>query len=242
MKRDTERRRAARTTVIAIGLLLSSAAFAETPPSTDLAVTGQILPGACKVTAANGGTIDYGIISAATGLNKDSDTQLQAVRLEDALEIHCAAATRISLTVSDNRQGSAGGNTTSTGSAGGYWVANAGNGAGLGFDSGGHRIGGYAGTISSWTADNKGVTGAVAPGGSGGVVYNYAGLPGTHQGDIASAGNGATYVFTQSGTIVSAQDYSMSLEVAADIAPAKTLTLDRPVRLDGSMSFQLNYL
>lgn len=228
-----------RAAVLVASLLLSSAAVAAPPPSADLAVTGQIQPGACTITAANGGTIDYGILPA-TQLNQDADTQLPRKYLRDALEIHCPAATRISLTVSDNRQDSAGGNTNVTQSAFGGIYGMPKSGAGLGFDSGDRKIGGYGGTIGDWAADGVSVFGAAEPGG-GEYSVGYAALPGSDK-----VRNGATYVFTQTGgdanTIVSAKDYSLTLAVAVNIAPAKTLTLDRPVKLDGSMSFQLNYL
>ncbi|KVM62876.1 hypothetical protein WJ60_17440 [Burkholderia ubonensis] len=97
-----------RAAVLGSGLLLSSAAFAASPPNANLVVSGQILPGACTIQAANGGTIDYGIIPA-TQLNRDTDTDLHRRNLDHALEIHCPAATRISLTVSDNRSTSADG-------------------------------------------------------------------------------------------------------------------------------------
>ncbi|WP_415869807.1 hypothetical protein, partial [Burkholderia ubonensis] len=121
------------------------------------------------------------------------------------------------------------------------------NGAGLGFDGAGNKIGGYAASIGEWTADGTRVAGAVAPGGTGEVQYGWAALP---RSSVYENGgplpNGVTYVFTQTendpSTIVTAQNYSVGLSVVANIAPAKTLTLDRPVRLDGSMLFTLNYL
>ncbi|WP_157644721.1 DUF1120 domain-containing protein [Burkholderia ubonensis] len=244
MTRDPEprRRRFAQASLIAAGLLLSSAAFAASPPNANLVVSGQILPGACTIQAANGGTIDYGILPA-TQLNRDTDTDLHRKNLDDALEIHCPAATRISLTVSDNRHDSAGGNNASTLEVGGSWFAVAGSGAGLGRDSGGHKLGGYAASIGGWSADSSAVIGVSIPGTYGEVHRGWGGLSGDTMNSSEFIPGEPTYAFSRDGsTIVSAKDYALSLSVAANIAPAKTLTLDRPVRLDGAMLFTLNYL
>ncbi|WP_080425162.1 DUF1120 domain-containing protein [Burkholderia ubonensis] len=183
--------------------------------------------------------------SPATTLKQDTDTQLPRKDLSDALEIHCPAATRISLTVSDNRQDSAGGNTAYTNNLSSDWYAAPRKGAGLGRDSDGNKIGAYAAAIGQWKADGKPVSGADAHEEIHGMWGGYGGLPGSTAGAYDMPAS-VTFVFAttagEPATIVTAKDYSLSLSVAANIAPAKTLTLDRPVRLDGSMLFTLNYL
>ncbi|MBN3836266.1 DUF1120 domain-containing protein [Burkholderia sp. Ac-20344] len=235
--------------VAVASLLLSTAAFAAPPPSVDLAITGKIVPGACTITTPFGNEIDYGTLSTAQ-LNWDTDTKLGSKFFPYALHIQCPAKTRISISVSDNRQDSAGGNTDfieGPKDTGG-WSAIPHSGAGLGFDRAGHKIGAYSASVGQWDADSVFVHGGVLQGASGDVVSDWAGLPGsTVAGWYPPEPQGVTYVFTNydgggDTSIVAAEDYSVGLSVSAAIAPAKTLTLDSIVKLDGAMLFTLNYL
>lgn len=80
----------------------ASAGHALAASSVELRAKGSITPSACMPLLANGGTVDYGKISASD-LKASSNTLLPVARLQ--LSVSCEAPTLVAVKSQDNRAG-----------------------------------------------------------------------------------------------------------------------------------------
>lgn len=196
-------------------LLLTTTASAFAASSVDLSVTGLITPSACTPALVGGGTIDYGKISAKD-LTADNYTQLGIRTLP--FTITCEAKTLIGFQGTDNRAGS-----DPDGNGRMY---------GLGIVNETEKLGDYGLEWKNLTADGESMR------------------------SIKSDNNGSTWQLSpymrpnvllsvaDSATVapVALQNLSGDIELDAYIAPAKDLTLDKELTMDGSATLTVRYL
>lgn len=209
---------------IAIGLLSSSLLLPFVASAAEFKVIGKITPASCTPAFTGGGVISYGNIAAST-LNAATQTALPD--MTSSLTITCDAPVKFGVTVVDNRAATA---VPSLNTVAGYTAANK---FGLGSASG-QNIGTYSLQLSSPTADtgatnllsspDSGVTWAV----SNGAVANNTMIG---FGDSTSSTAAAAH-----------KSMNVSVRVVAAIAPANTLSFTNAVKIDGSTTFQVNYL
>lgn len=225
--------------VLAI-FLAGSSSMVMAADNAEIKITGKIGAPTCDVSLGSAG-IDFGRI-AVSSLSKTTDTYLPVKTLAGGVKVTCGANTSISLTFKDNRASSAGGNTTdlnSTTHSGIVGYMDAYGGAGLGFDSANHKIGGYLPIATSPTID--GVASAFVS------KSTYATLSdnGASAKVVESLANGValapdyTFGFTND---VAGKVFAFDYKVAAAIAPTNNLDMTKPITLDGSIAVQVNYL
>src|SRR5215469_4144817 len=85
-------------------MLTVTPAFAVDTVTATLSVKGKLTPGACNVSFAGGGSIDYGNVAAAN-LSSNSYTPLSAQA--KALNVVCGSLTNAYVSVSDTKHASA---------------------------------------------------------------------------------------------------------------------------------------
>nr|WP_315594058.1 DUF1120 domain-containing protein [uncultured Cupriavidus sp.] len=83
-------------------VLVAASASGIAAESTDVSVKGMIRPSACHVALSNGGTVDFGTISATT-LGQSAATVLPDQSL--SLNINCDGPTRFGVIIPDARPG-----------------------------------------------------------------------------------------------------------------------------------------
>ena len=196
-------------------LLLAGSASAFAASSVDLTVTGLITPSACEPTLSNGGTVDYGKISAKD-LKPDQATSLpwQSVQLT----VTCDAATLMALESKDNRGGSSyGGNTTEFG---------------LGLINSSEKLGDMELRIVSPVADGVAARGIGSI--DGGLTWFT---------DYYLANNNLISVADASTVApMPVQLFTSELSIRPRIAPTNQLTLNNEVAIDGSVTVTVRYL
>lgn len=242
---------------IAVATLFCNAAQASTPgPTAELTVTGDYTPGACIITLANNGTIDYGRISQSN-LNKDTLTQLPVKTLPAAITVSCQAETSIGIvSVTDNRAGTA---NPDTGSA--SWANNndkylplpvtvtvgAPNGSngtylslGLGLDSKNNKIGSYTAQLTGGGGERFEIAAdafLLGYGGSSEMNMNAFTV-----GAISQNGGVFNILEPDSGDSQVADTFIFDYNVSTNIAPASTLDFSQDIHLDGSVTVTIAFL
>ncbi|MGJ7513325.1 DUF1120 domain-containing protein [Pseudomonas baetica] len=206
-------KRTLNTLIGAMLLVGSASAFAAS--SVDLTVTGIITPSACTPTLSNGGTVDYGKISAKD-LNPDRPTNLAVQQVQ--LNVNCDAATLMALEAKDNREGSDFNNDT-------YEY-------GLGLINGTEKLGAMSLRLRTPVADGIPVRNIISE--DGGSTW-YGGSDLTRHSIISVA---------DTGTLVPkpVQLFTADLDIAPKIAPSNQLTLTNEVSIDGSVTLTVRYL
>lgn len=191
----------------------SSSAFAAS--SVDLTVKGLITPSACTPVLSNGGSVDYGKISAKD-LNVDKETWLDPQTLQ--LTVTCDAATLIALDADDNRAGSNHGDDEYD--------------FGLGLINDTEKLGLMMLRVLNPIADGVPVrTISSIDGGVSWVNSRYL----TPVELLAPAATGVD-------APIPVQVWTSDLSISSAIAPASGLTLTNEVAIDGSATITVRYL
>lgn len=203
-----------------VALAIAAAAPSAFAQSTDLTITGKILPGACTVDLGNGGTADLGDINTRD-LNAEEPTDLAAVSL--SLTVACESPVRFALEGIDNAGDSS--------AYGGRY--------GLGKTPADEKIGGAELAMVSVTGDgadifathstDTGDTWTPADNGTPALI-TMDGLTGFAK--TQSATGGPDPMEALLGT----------LEVRARIQPRSAITIDDDVPINGSATINLKYL
>lgn len=200
---------------VTAALLVASSATAFAASSVDLTVKGLITPSACTPALSNGGTVDYGKISAKD-LNIDQVTFLAQQSLQ--LTVTCDAATLMALDADDNRAGSNHGNDTME--------------FGLGLINDTEKLGAMTLRLMSPIADGVEVKAIGSE--DGGVTWfseRYL-MPE----NLISVAN------TSADAPIPVQVLTSEIHVDPKIAPASGLTLTNEAAIDGSVTITVRYL
>lgn len=197
-------------------LVASGASFAAS--TTDIRVTGTIVPSACAPSFAGGDTYDLGRVSASD-LQDNAHTALTASSKN--LTITCAAPTRFALKGIDDRA-----STVSDAAEGRF---------GLG-DNLGENLGYYTVKLNNILVD--GAASAAFSSTDAGQNWSAAPTPQLQTSNANRTGFGT--VGASEPTAVT--ELTGSVEVNAFIAPASSLTLDDEVALDGAATLEVVYL
>lgn len=224
--------------------LTGSMLSAHAADNFNINVTGVISPAACEASIAGGEVIDYGHIPTQS-LSPDEMTLL-APRTT-GFTVVCQAPTKLGFKPTDNRMGTrlTDNKTMVTLDSGAVWTPLFMH--GLGTDSQGNHIGGWAASLTQATLDTVPNPAAIFtttanmpenipwteyPNG----LVNFLDRP-----DLMSKTN---YTFSRPGEKfpVAFRTLSATLNVQALIAPASTLDLSQPVTLDGSVTVEMVYL
>lgn len=217
-------------TVISVSLSLS----AHAADSFGINLSGVISPAACTVDITGGSTIDYGSIPVHR-LQSDKETILE--KKSTGLTIMCDAPTRVAFRSMDNRSG-----TTFTPST---WLTlletsvspTKDNGLlGLGVDSSVNPIGGWMVALNNISTDTADTVHSIQNNrfgglwGSVGMVY------------LTSSDSLISFALPDEWTPATFRTLNGTLDIQAVLAPALTLNLSQPVRLDGSVTVEIIYL
>ncbi|RQO52461.1 DUF1120 domain-containing protein [Pseudomonas sp. KBW05] len=200
---------------VAVALLAASSATAVAASSVDLTVKGLITPSACTPALSNGGTVDYGKISAKD-LNIDRVTFLPVQSLQ--LTVTCDAATLMALDADDNRAGSNHGNDMME--------------FGLGLINDTEKLGAMTLRLSSPIADGVAVKAIGSE--DGGVTWFTE--PYLMPENLISVAN------TSADAPIPVQVLTSEMYVSPKIAPASGLTLTNEAAIDGSVTITVRYL
>ncbi|WP_034294486.1 DUF1120 domain-containing protein [Herbaspirillum sp. RV1423] len=211
-------------THVALTSALCAAAAAHAAPSVELRVTGVIRPAACTPTLGNGGTADYGTISAKSlvaGQYKVLETK------QVNLSVTCDAPAKIAIVAVDNCASSrVAGITDSlkTDAAYNFGLGSVAN----------KNIGGYVVSFSSGaTADGK-AAGNISSKDKG-ISWNGNTSYVDHEGGYFS--------FSQDGaTPIAMKTLSTVIHVQAVLNRPENLPLTQEVQLDGSTTIEIRYL
>ncbi|HEM8659950.1 DUF1120 domain-containing protein [Klebsiella aerogenes] len=211
---------------------------AHAADSFNINVTGVISPAACEASIAGGEVIDYGHIPTQS-LSPDEMTLL-APRTT-GFTVVCQAPTKLGFQATDNRM--------STRLTDNSTVITLGNGAvwtplfmhGLGTDSKGNKIGGWAASLTQTTLDTTANPIAMYTT-TGGILWRE--YPNKILNFLDRPDQKTIYAFSQPDALspVAFRTLSATLDVQAMIAPASTLDLSQPVTLDGSVTVEMVYL
>ncbi|WP_157644722.1 DUF1120 domain-containing protein [Burkholderia ubonensis] len=137
-----------RLTVLGLLAVASTTAFAVAAPTAELKVTGQIVPGACKINVPHGA--DYGNVLVAK-LATDKTTPLS--EQDVPFTIACDADAKLALSVVDNKTGTAPAGLGAGNTILGVSAPPDANFFGLG-TSNSKNIGGYAVQLKNVTVDS----------------------------------------------------------------------------------------
>ncbi|WP_179255342.1 DUF1120 domain-containing protein [Burkholderia sp. AU31652] len=206
-----------------LGLVVGAlvvAGHAQADTSAEIKVAGKIVPdGACNLTISNGGVYDFGVI-ASENLHQNKTTQF--VPKWQTVAVTCNAATKVALSVRDNRAGTAAGGT----------------GEDFEFGLGKGKVGYYTLGVFYATSDGSDAKLDVvaAPAGSDAWAYDKAGL---------MTNGSARKAFADPGSSTPGAYKSIAFPLAATLTINKLSELDLSsgnVDLDGSATLDLTYL
>ncbi|NVZ68978.1 DUF1120 domain-containing protein [Pseudomonas costantinii] len=197
------------------GLLLAASTSAFAASSVDLTVVGLITPSACEPTLSNGGSVDYGKISAKD-LSATQPTLLDAQTVQ--ITVTCDAATLMALEGKDNREGSDFNNDFME--------------FGLGLVNGTEKLG--AMTLSLQTPVADGVTARTIGSDDGGLTWFVE--RNLMRNNIVSVADATTMA------PMPVQLFTSQLSIQPRIAPTSQLTLNNEVAIDGSVTVTVRYL
>ena len=204
-----------RPTPATLALLLATCApgvFAAS--SLDLSVTGTITPSSCAPSLSGDGVIDHGKLTARD-LDLELPTRLQAGEM--AFEVHCEGPTFFTLTMVDNRSGTAAGHYSHHG---------------LGMANPDQKLGDVAFGVFEPMADELPVNTIMSR--DGGASWG----PSSYVGHAALTSFAAP---SDPYTPIAMQDLSARLRAFTTIAPSKGLTLLDEIPIDGHVTLQLKY-
>ncbi|MGE8150674.1 DUF1120 domain-containing protein [Pseudomonas vancouverensis] len=204
-----------RLSLVATVLLMTGTASAFAASNTDLTVTGTITPSACTPTLSNGGTIDYGKISAKD-LNADRQTNLTTQQLQ--MNVNCDAATLMAIETKDNRLGSAFINDTYD--------------FGLGLINGNEKLGAMSLSLVAQVADGAPARSITSEDGGSTWIF----------GIYIAKDNIISVADTSTAAPIPVQQFTADLRVSPRIAPTNGLTLTNEVSIDGSVTMTVRYL
>ncbi|MFL1388226.1 DUF1120 domain-containing protein [Pseudomonas tritici] len=196
--------------------LLTGAGQAYAASSVDLTVKGLITPSACTPALANGGTIDYGKISAKD-LKPDLPTALPYKALQ--LTVTCDAPTLMAIESKDNREGTDYSNEPE------YF--------GLGLINGTEKLGRMSLMLMNPIMADGVAVRAISSEDSGLTWYLDRFLTSYNILSVADASTVAP---------MPVQVLSADMAVSAAIAPTSQLTLNNEVAIDGSVTLTVRYL
>ncbi|PQZ95488.1 MULTISPECIES: DUF1120 domain-containing protein [Pseudomonas] len=201
-------------TALATALLVTGAQ-ALAASSVDLTVKGLITPSACTPVLSNGGSVEYGKISAKD-LLPDRPTPLAEQTVQ--LAVSCDAATLMALDADDNRAGSNYGDDTME--------------FGLGLINGTEKLGAMTVKMISPIADGVAVRtiGSV----DGGTTWFYE--RNLMPDNLISVADPAV------DAPIPVQALAADLVVHPSIAPTSQLTLTNEAAIDGSVTVTVRYL
>ena len=197
------------------GLLLTTSVGAFAASSVDLTVVGLITPSACEPTLGNGGSIDYGKISAKD-LSPTQATPLSAQTVQ--MTVTCDAATLMALEAKDNREGSNYNNDPTE--------------FGLGLINGTEKLGAMTLSLQTPVADSI-PTRTIGSEDGGSTWMLDSNLTRTNIISVADASTVAP---------MPVELLTATLQVAPKIAPTSQLTLNNEVAIDGSVTVTVRYL
>ena len=195
--------------------LLASAGNAVAASSVDLAVRGLITPSACVPTLSKGGVVDIGKVSVRD-LKADYATYLARQSLQ--LAVSCEAATLMALESKDNRAGSNYNNDVEFGLG---WINN-----------GTEKLGSMELRIQNPVAD--GVAARAISSYDGGLTWV--------QDRYLYRDSLLSVAITSVNAPIPVQLFTGELSILPIIAPAKGLTLNNEVAIDGSVTLTVRYL
>jgi type 1 fimbria pilin len=215
------------STVPFLALCALTASMAQAATTTNLTLTGQILPNACDISVANGGVLALGDIPFAS-LNATGMTDVTPVANKLTTTITCTNTTRVAFGAIDNRLGSASNETSPPPNAGLPQKSR----FGLGLVNSkplGSVIFAFTGTptldgspAGMFYTDNQGL-GFGAAAGLDTIQNNLFAV-----GKVGAYGIGATFIFDISPNIA--------------ITDRKNLPTNQPINIDGSVTIELVYL
>lgn len=206
-------------TLLAVAVAVAAVAPNAFAQSTDLSITGRILPGACNVTLDGGGIADFGDISTRD-LNEDAVTDLEPVHL--AMNVTCESETRFAFQGVDNS-----GDSSITPDR-----------YGLGLTPAEEKIGSANLRLIDTTLDGyKGYATSSTNNGESWSSSND--VPGTIGMNLLRGFNAESGTFTGPKAVETLQS---TLEVLATIAPTNDLTFSGDVPINGSVTINLIYL
>lgn len=194
--------------------LISVAPSALAASSTDLTVTGFITPDACTPSLSNGGIAHYGQIPVAD-LNLESPTPLESKVFQ--LTVNCAAPARFALKPIDNKAGTASNAT---------WF-------GIGRTDAGEKLGYILSFVNVTAADGQPARSIISTD-NGSTWFAHHHYRPNWLMSVASP--------TDLTTPIAVKDLSVDLTIGTNIARADSLTLTDEVAIDGSVTYELNYL
>lgn len=196
-------------------LIVAGAGSAFAASNVDLNVSGTITPSACEPSVSNGAVADFGKLSAKD-LRRDLPTYLPHKELQ--MSVTCDAVTLIAIASRDNREGSEYSND--------YYNF------GLGLINGTEKLGYLMIHPTNLTVD--GVARRSIGSRDGGVTWERESSF-LDDGLIAAA---------EMNTVIPLplQQLTTTLHIRPVIAPAKGLTLNNEVPMDGSVTFSVHYL
>lgn len=210
-------------TLLALGIAAAAPnAFAQASESTELSITGLILPSSCTVELGNDGNADLGEINA---INLNHDTFTDLVRTTISLSVACEAEVRYAFFATDNVPASNAYNVD-------YY--------GLGMTAGQKKIGGAKIYIENVTLD--GVPGFGTQSYNNGGSWTDAGnVP---VGNILNRNQLRGYSWVQGSRYgpTPVKNLVGRLEIAPRIQATTALAIDDDTPIRGSVALNLFYL
>lgn len=217
----------------ALSLCVTSA-FAANPTAV-LKVKGTLTNAACTPVLSNGGTVDYGTINMGS-LNASSINQLGQKNID--LTINCAAATRVSWNMIDDRADSNANLEVANARFDGDALTSTDQTFGVGKTAGGVNIGSYSLFVKtdSVKADNVAVDPIIRSGTTGAWTKS---VNGSAQGQSLRDFTVAT---TGSVDPLAFQTATFPLVTSLAIDKTSTLAITDDTNLDGQITISLRYL
>lgn len=226
-----------------MAVMSSAMADPTAGPSGELTVTGNYVPGACYATLANNGTIDYGRIQSSS-LSSTKYTTLSTMTLANAVTITCPTATSVAFSLNDNRA------TSAINAVYLDWQSDSARKLpsgipsiqmlGLGTDSDSHKIGNYLAEMNN--AKVGGVPQFFSGNGAPFSTAKHGSLPAYRYIPVEEATGYVGQFVNADQMLLTGSIFTMDYSVNAQIAPTNTLSIDKEITLDGSMTVNLYYL
>jgi len=205
-------------------LLLTAGSALAAGPTATLQVKGTITPAACTPTLANGGIIDFGATSTSefSGGNK-----LVLPRKNISLNVACTGSTKLSFSVTDNREDS---------------VVDVGGSAamGMGRTTDDKKVGDYLIRINTVLAD--GVAADVISSGDQ-VTWNNFPQNSQRMDKLSSGGSDSNVSVAAAGTLVPVSFENMSMNLSIEpYLNSEMSSVTEVQQLDGNATLNFDYL
>jgi hypothetical protein len=219
-------------------LLLSDLAMAAT--SVALNISGRILPSSCDITLTGGGLINYGSLHAndlSAANNTVITPRMSGTHPTTTMNIACTGPALIGVKVTDNRAPTV--NTAVLTGTAGTTALGASNAKifGLGADGQGNNIGAFSITGAPANATVNGAPGKVIESADGNTWA-------TSTGQFSNVANSLISWTSAAGTNAPEPVTTVAqvLQVQAAVVKVADLDTSAPTTLDGSVTFEVNYL